>query len=174
MEFLINKMEYVLRMYALLLICSWYLCRVYRNVKQKILKMPNGKKWNEKKKQKRKSRDRNFHPKAKSAKAKSLLTKISGPWANSALVGSNPKTKKGSRKPNTIISQKFHTNSRTKKRCKPMLEMNQTPSKLARAYVEKQWKSIKLTETNPKPQTKQQNQPKNKPARKFLPPGGGT
>jgi hypothetical protein len=54
------------------------------------------------------------------------------------------------------------------------LETLQTPSKLAHAYVEKLEKSIKLTKTHPKTQPKHQNHPRNNPARKFPPPGGGT
>ena len=55
-----------------------------------------------------------------------------------------------------------------------MLEVHQTTSKLAHADVETLAKSIKLTKTGSEKQTKQQNQPRNNPARKFLLPGGGT
>jgi hypothetical protein len=54
-----------------------------------------------------------------------------------------------------------------------MLEVHQTPSKLAHAHVETIAKSIKLTKTKTKTQSKHQNQPRNNPAGKFLPPGGG-
>jgi hypothetical protein len=55
-----------------------------------------------------------------------------------------------------------------------MLEVHQTPSKLAHAHVETLAKSIKLTKTSPETQTKQQIHSQNNPAGKFLLPGGGT
>ena len=77
-------------------------------------------------------------------------------------------------KPNHTPTKNFPTKLEPKKRCKPMLETHQTTSKLAHAYVETMAKSTKLTKTNLAAKAKQQNQPKNNPARKFLLPGGGT
>jgi hypothetical protein len=66
------------------------------------------------------------------------------------------------------------TKAKGKIKHQTMLEMLQTPFRLAHAYVETLVKSIKLTRTSSVAQSNHQNRPKNNSPRKFPPPGGGT